>query len=699
MSNNDLVLTSKNIGEYYKGEKRFIVPGECIGIGEGTFRNCKELETIEFPDELEVIAPCTFENCLLLKSITLPPKIKFIRGYTFENCRLLEKVILPQNLEGIYNFAFLNCTSLTEITIPDNVSSIEERAFKGCRKLRKVVLPKNLNWFGSGVFLDCPLKSLTVHACYQKQGFGHTFLRHIFNVRDNYNIPKFDLIIKYDNYKELYQFVKIITKNNTLRDALNGWCTFNIVFDGEKLNFFEQLSLKRLITKHYITKINLFFGVQAKDDKEEKLAIEEYNPQNNLSDEIKKLLEEINTLSSKLPEEVKNSLNQKISKLISDYEKGMQEKNKRPTLSLDDEKISLEVETMDPETILLISLTQIKLDFSSYDRLLKEIASVYKCNELLKSKVDKRPEEVNNVEEIIQAIVYLINKIDERKAKYFITKVETTLNDTLNKYNKDLDNLFGNNDTLLLLESPLTNQQLKIDLLKILDELTIYTKKVIPYLEILKVLNTKEVTIYEEDDSIANTIIGMKYVSLFIINERYQKQIEQEITSFCNEYITKIESIIANIDNKKEIDYHNLEDEMRKKIHPILEKLNLYISKDENEKDLLTQLQNCISILNSTEPIEINKNKLIESWIGEIHNILMTNEQILDEEKQEIDKKLLVIINNWIEKFDEMSEDEDMFMVMQSISSDIAEVYIKVSSFIKGLNDFDKINYNIIISK
>ena len=699
MNNNDLVLTSKNIDEYYKGEKRFIVPSECIAIGEGTFRNCKELEGIELPDELEGIGPCTFENCLLLKSITLPPKIKFIRGYTFENCRLLEKVRLPQNLEGIYNFAFLNCTSLTEITIPDNVSSIEERAFKGCRKLKKVVLPKNLNLFGGSVFLDCPLESLTVHACYQKQEFGHKLLRHIFNMRDNYNILNFELIIKYDNYRELYQFVNIITKNNTLRDALNGWCTFNIVFDGEKLNFFEQLSLKRLITKHYITKINLFFGVQTKDDKEEKLAIGEYNPKYNLSDEIKKLLEEINTLSSKLPEEVKNSLNQKISKLISDYEKGMQEKNKRPTLSLDDEKISLEVETMDPETILLLSLTQMKLDFSSYDRLLKEIASVYKCNELLKSKVDKRPEEVNNVEEIIQVIVYLTNKIDERNAKYFITKVETTLNDTINKYNKDLDNLFGNNDTLLLLESPLTNQQLKIDLLKILDELTIYTKKVSPYLELLNALKNEIVTTYENSNSITSTITGMKYVLPFIINEKNRNQLEKEITSFCNEYITKIESIIANIDNKKESDYHNLEDEMSKKIHPILEKLNLYINKDENEKDLLTQLQNCISILNSTELIEISENKLIESWIGEIHNILMTNEQILDEEKQKIVKKLLAIINNWIEKFDEMSEDEDMFIVMQSISNDIAKVYIKVSSFIKELNNFDKKNCNIIISK
>lgn len=699
MSNNDLVLTSKNIGEYYKGEKRFIVPSECIGISGETFRNCKELEEIELPENLEIISYNAFENCSSLKNITIPPKIKIIYGYTFSGCSHLEKVKLPQNLGSIYNYAFSQCTSLTEITIPDNVFHIEYNAFEGCEKLRKVVLPKNLNGFGSNVFLHCPLESLTVHACYQKQEFCHTLLRYIFNVRDNYNIPKFDLIIKYDNYKELYQFVKIITENNTLRDALNGWCTFNIVFDGKKLNFFEQLSLKRLITKHYITRINLSFGVQAKDDKEEKPAIQEYNSKYNLSDEIKKLLEEINTLSSKLPEEVKVSINQKISKLISDYEKGMQEKNKRPTLSLDDEKISLEVETMDPETILLLSLTQIKLDFSSYDRLLKEIASVYKCNELLKSKVDKRPEEVNNVEEIIQAIVYLTNKIDKRKAEYFITKVETTLNDTLNKYNKDLDNLFGNNDTLLLLESPLTNQQLKIELLKILDELTIYTKKVIPYLEILKVLNTKEVTTYKEDNSIANTIIGMKYVASFIINKRYQKQLEQEITSFCNEYITKIEGIIANIDNKKESDYHKLEDEMSKKIHPILEKLNLYINKDENEKDLLTQLQNCISILNSTELIEISENKLIESWIGEIHNILMTNEQILDEEKQKIVKKLLAIINNWIEKFDKMSEDEDMFIVMQSISNDIAEVYIKVSGFIKELNDFDKKNCNIIISK
>ena len=62
------------------------------------------------------------------------------------------------------------------------------------------------------------------------------------------------------------------------------------------------------------------------------------------------------------------------------------------------------------------------IDLYLQGKTMQEIASVYKCNELLKSKVDKRPKEVNNVEEIIQAIVYLTNKIDERKAEYFITK-------------------------------------------------------------------------------------------------------------------------------------------------------------------------------------------------------------------------------------------------------------------------------------
>ena len=60
-----MVLTSKNIDKYYKGEKKFIVPGECIEIGDGAFRNCKELETIEFPDELEEIGFFAFEGIVI----------------------------------------------------------------------------------------------------------------------------------------------------------------------------------------------------------------------------------------------------------------------------------------------------------------------------------------------------------------------------------------------------------------------------------------------------------------------------------------------------------------------------------------------------------------------------------------------------------------------------------------------------------
>ena len=674
----------------YKVQIKYVVPDEFTIIGDRAFTGCNQLEEIELPENLEYIGDSAFEKCISLKNITIPSSVKAIRSCAFSECSLLKDVKLPESLEWIYCWAFFECASLTEIIIPDNVSCIEGCAFLGCRQLKKVVLPKNLKKLYSDAFEDCPLESLTVHASYGD--FGHYFINSIFKVRDNYGIPIFELIIKYDNYKELYNFVKIITQNNTLVKALNGWCNFNILFDGKKLNLLQQNIIKRLITKQYITNINLSFDVQDRDNKEEKLAIQEYNPKYKLSDEIKKLLEEINILSSKLPEEVKTTINQKISKLISDYEKGITAKNKRPTLSLEDEKISLEIKSMDPETVLLLSLNQMKLGFSSYDRLLEDISSVYKCRELLKTKVDNKPEKLNSLEEIIQAIIYLTNKIDERQTKYFITKVENTLSNALNKYNKDLDNLFGNNDNLLLLESPLTNQQLKIDLLKISDEITVYAQKVIPYIELLNALKSDIVTTYDNSNSITGTIIGMKYVLPFIINEKNRNQLEKEITSFCNEYINKIEKNIANIDNIKESDYQKLVTEISKRIHPILEKLNLYSNKDENEKDILTQLQNCISILNNTEFVEINEKKLLESWIGDLHNKLMNNDQMLEEEKQEINKKLLAIINKWLEKIDKMDNEEDMSVVMKVISSEIAEIYFKVDIFVKELDNYNKKN-------
>ena len=70
----------------------------------------------------------------------------------------------------------------------------------------------------------------------------------------------------------------------------------------------------------------------------------------------------------------------------------------------------------------------------------------------------------------------------------------------------------------------------------------------------------------------------------------------------------------------------------------------------------------------------------------------MNNDQMLEEEKQKISQKLLAIINKWLEKIDKMNNDEDMSVVMKTISSEISEIYFKVDIFIKELDDYNKKN-------
>lgn len=58
---------------------------------------------------------------------------------TFRNCQQLDTLTLPRNLWRIGRRAFAGCTALRGITIPANVVSLGYHAFSGCTKLKTVV--------------------------------------------------------------------------------------------------------------------------------------------------------------------------------------------------------------------------------------------------------------------------------------------------------------------------------------------------------------------------------------------------------------------------------------------------------------------------------------------------------------------------------------------------------------------------------
>ena len=80
-----------------------------------------------------------------------------IRDYAFKNCSALESIVFPENLEIIGDYAFEGCSNIKSVIIPQNVKIIGRNAFKGCINIESLQIPDSIESIGSGAFLGCNL--------------------------------------------------------------------------------------------------------------------------------------------------------------------------------------------------------------------------------------------------------------------------------------------------------------------------------------------------------------------------------------------------------------------------------------------------------------------------------------------------------------------------------------------------------------
>ncbi len=149
------------------------------GIGyipAGFFEDCKVLDSVTLPDQLESIGQYAFRNCLSLKTITLPVSFKaFGTGLmidsefrdngaaVFAGCSALTEIIIPEGVKELSSSLFQGCSSLAKITLPSTLETIGYNVFDGCSSLSAITLPDGLKSIGSGVFRNCSaIKNISI---------------------------------------------------------------------------------------------------------------------------------------------------------------------------------------------------------------------------------------------------------------------------------------------------------------------------------------------------------------------------------------------------------------------------------------------------------------------------------------------------------------------------------------------------------
>lgn len=145
----------------------------CRYIGENAFWGCKNLKKVHLPKSLVEIGINAFLECTSLEEIAIPPNVKIIGMNAFLECVKLKNVILPEKLKCIARSSFKN-TGIENIRIPQSVLHIDDNAFAGT-KLKEVELPYNLYSIGQNAFNISGLTKIIVHSnveIMEKEIFG-----------------------------------------------------------------------------------------------------------------------------------------------------------------------------------------------------------------------------------------------------------------------------------------------------------------------------------------------------------------------------------------------------------------------------------------------------------------------------------------------------------------------------------------------
>lgn len=162
----------------YSGISTIDLPSTLTLIGEGAFRNCAFLQSIDLSNTaLKKASAFAFAGCSTLNSVTFPEKMPEFGDYSFSdtaftklvvgnemksagrgvyaNCKKLEEVDLTNiELESVPASMFENCSSLREIKWPDFQLAISERSFYGTA-ITTLEMPSTISFISASTFQNC----------------------------------------------------------------------------------------------------------------------------------------------------------------------------------------------------------------------------------------------------------------------------------------------------------------------------------------------------------------------------------------------------------------------------------------------------------------------------------------------------------------------------------------------------------------
>ncbi len=186
-----------------KQDENYTVPQGIETICAYAFYHCKNLKTIQLPNQLKRIGNAAFCGSGITE-INLPYGLTTVEDKAFLDCDNLTELTLPDSViemgvyalsapnlkkitlsKGLKTFIQGSLTSRVELMeIPEGVEAIETCAFTGCNNLKKIILPTTLKVL-SGAALKYSTSAKSVIADIYYKGTEEEWLR---LKKANYNV-------------------------------------------------------------------------------------------------------------------------------------------------------------------------------------------------------------------------------------------------------------------------------------------------------------------------------------------------------------------------------------------------------------------------------------------------------------------------------------------------------------------------------
>lgn len=109
-----------------------------------SFKNCKNLKSVQLSEKMTIISNNMFYGCSSLKSVSIPKDTTEIKTNAFYGCTSLRTMSIPDKVENIGEYAFYNCKKIRSISISESVTSFGKYAFSGCDQLKCLIIPAKL---------------------------------------------------------------------------------------------------------------------------------------------------------------------------------------------------------------------------------------------------------------------------------------------------------------------------------------------------------------------------------------------------------------------------------------------------------------------------------------------------------------------------------------------------------------------------